>query len=79
MGIVRLLSSPEGRSPALLGEVVLEGVEPLLPEAAVAIEPAGSLPYRRGDQPQVVDPARAPARHQARLLEHPQVLGDGGQ
>jgi len=58
-------------------EIAVEGVEPLGPERAVALEPLLRRLHARTDKPAVVDAAAFLAGHQPGLFEDAKVLGHG--
>lgn len=62
-----------------LVQVAGETVELMLPEAAIAGDPRVGLAHRAGDETAAAHSAVAPAHHESRVLEHPQVLGHRGQ
>ena len=51
----------------------------MLPEAAVALDPAGRVPHGPGAEPAAAHAAVLGAGQQAGALEHPQVLVYAGQ
>src|SRR5882672_12310686 len=60
-------------------EVAFQLVESLLPVAAVVLDPVGDALERIGLEPARPPLRLAPALDQARVLEHLEVLGDGGK
>ena len=62
-----------------LVEIAGQTVELMLPEAAIAGDPGLGLAHRAGDEPAAAHAAVATAHHEARTLEHAQVLGYGGE
>src|SRR4051812_11378034 len=74
----RVIVRPRRRSGAGSAiEALPEGVEAVLPEAAVVLEPLGRVAQRRAAQPGRAQLGRPPAFDQARPLEHAQVLRHG--
>src|SRR5215212_3567302 len=69
----RVIAKPSRTS---LIEPPLHGVEALLPEAAVGLEPLGRVTQRRTAQPRRAQLRRAATLDQAGALEHAQVLRD---
>ena len=59
-------------------EVLIDDVEQAPPQGALAIHPVGRLAEHVGLERQPMRPAHDLAPDHTRLLEHPQVLGDGG-
>jgi hypothetical protein len=49
------------------------------PEAAIVLDPRGSVFHRCGNETATVDAAGLLAREQAGAFEHAQVLGNGWQ
>src|SRR5881296_2013300 len=67
-----------GSTPAA-GEVGREGVEVFLPVATVLRDPAGRLAHRPERGAAAAEPAVPLAHDQPGVLEHAQMLRDGGQ
>ena len=63
---------------SFLLQVLVDDVEQAPPEGALAIHPVGRLAEHVGLEREPVRPALDHARHDARLLQHLQVLGDRG-
>src|ERR687888_2447837 len=59
-------------------QVRVQPLEPLLPEPAIVLEPAGGGGEGFRVEPAARQAALARAAHQASPLQHAQVLGDGG-
>ena len=71
-----------GRPPLLglqLAQVLVQPVEALFPELAVALQPVGHVLERRGLQPARPPLGLAALGDQPGALEHLEVLGDGRQ
>src|SRR5579863_10433276 len=58
--------------------MVLQAIEALFPETPIVIEPFRYILKRTGLQPAGTPLRLAPARNQARALQHLQMLGDRG-
>ena len=54
-------------------------VELMLPQAPIRLEPRGGVSHRAGHQADTAHPPVPPAAHEARTLEHAEVLADGRQ
>src|SRR5437763_15291964 len=76
--LARIPFSP--RSPRLdPGQIFVQAVEAFLPEAAVILDPIGGIPERRRFEPARPPLRLAPARNEAGMLQHLQMLRDGRQ
>src|SRR5439155_7515277 len=62
-----------------LAQIVVQPVEPLVPEPAVVLDPLGGVLQRRRLQPARPPLRFAAARDQAGALQHLQMLRDGGK
>jgi hypothetical protein len=63
---------------AILLQILVDDVEQAPPEGALPIHPVGGLAQHLGCERETVRAALDHAPHDARLLEHLQVLGDRG-
>jgi hypothetical protein len=59
--------------------VLGQPVELMLPQPPVRLQPRRSVPHRAGHQADAAHAPVPPALHEARTLEHNEVLADGRQ
>jgi hypothetical protein len=59
--------------------VLGQPVELMLPQRPIRLQPRRGVPHRAGHQADAAHPSVPPALHEARTLEHNEVLADGRQ
>src|SRR6516164_2580101 len=68
-----------GLAALQFAEILVEAIKAVVPEAAIMIEPLGSVPERPCFEPARPPLCLAASRDQPGAFQHLQVLGDGGK